>query len=45
MAQIIVLTPEAKKCLQVVLFNAIQNDPDNDTLHAIYADVTGKKFS
>lgn len=45
MAQIIVLTPEAKRELQRLIAGVINEQPDNDVLHAIYSDVVSKKFS
>jgi len=43
MAQIIVLTTEAKDELKKLLFEAVNNDPDNDMLHALYSDVVNTK--
>ena len=54
MAQIIVLTKEAKSVLQKVIFKAINEMPPNigqgsinecdlDTLHGIYSDVVSSK--
>lgn len=44
MAQIIVLTNEAKKTLQGILFREINNSSDDrediDILHEMYSDVT-----